>query len=306
MMRRACSWTLATGAIAALLVSSDASALRPSPGCRISEPKKGRKIERRIDVGGVEREYILDVPNSVGAGEPVPLMFDFHGFGHSGDGVWGVSGFKRLAEAERFITVYPTGLPITIELRGQTRTGAGWQLKPGGDNVDLAFTKAMLAEIEKHYCVDLDRVYSTGFSNGAFFSSLLGCEMSDRFAAVAPVSGGVLRSECKPERAVAVMIHHGTRDDLVGVDRGRASRDQWLKADGCSTSFDALEGAPACERHPTCRNGAVVVYCEEDFAHRWPPQATERIWTFLKSQRRDRGTEVKSRLNTNETADERR
>lgn len=263
-------------------IASVAGAANPSAGCSLGSIAHGRRIERTITVGDVEREYILDVPESVTPGEPVPLLFDFHGFGHSGAGVWGVSAFKELAVKERFVTVYPTGLPITIELLGQSRTGPGWQMQAADDNRDVAFTLAMLDEIEKGYCIDRDRVYSTGFSNGAFFSNLLGCVQSERFAAIAPVSGAGVRGECRPSRPVAVMIHHGTADELISVERARASRDQWLAANGCDGATDALSEAPRCQRNATCRGGAVVVYCEEDFAHRWPPQATERIWTFLK------------------------
>ncbi len=266
------------GAIAS--ASSPALAVE-SPGCG-SAIQHGRRIERTADVGGVAREYILDVPRGVGSSEPVPLLFDFHGFGHSGAGVWQVSGFRALAKEHGFITVYPTGLPIVLTLRGQTYTNNGWQMEPGTKNRDLRFVRAMLAEIGRDYCIDLDRVYATGFSNGAFFSSLLGCEMSETFAAVAPVSGGSLRSPCKPKRPVPVMIHHGSEDTLITVDRARASRDQWLDANGCGAAAGAsAPEAPACMRYEPCRAASSVVYCEERFAHRWPSQATQRIWRFL-------------------------
>lgn len=268
------------------LTASPVAALRASEGCAHSKLDSGRKIERKVRVGELDRDFILDVPESVKPREPVPLLFDFHGFGHSGAGVWKVSAFKEIAQREGFVTVYPTGLPITIELRGASHTGPGWQMRAGDDNRDLAFTRAMLASIESEYCIDLDRVYSTGFSNGAFFSSLLGCQMSDRFAAVAPVSGGAVRDECAPERPVPVLIHHGTRDDLITVERARASRDQWLKANGCKPSGDEPTSGPRCERYTECRADAAVVYCEEEFAHRWPPQATGRIWSFFKQHGR--------------------
>lgn len=286
MISRAVTAVLAT---ALSLTAVESRAVDPSPGCSVPTLEHGRRIERKITAAGVERQYILDAPDNLRPKEPVPLLFDFHGFNHSGAGVWKVSKFGQLAEKEPFIAVYPTGLPITIELRGETRSGPGWQMHTGDDNRDVAFTMAMLAEIEHRYCIDRDRVYSTGFSNGAFFSVLLGCTQSERFAAIAPVSGAAIRDDCKPSRPVPVMIHHGTADDLIPVERARASRDQWLAANGCDASGDTMEEAPRCQRNATCRDGAVVVYCEEDFAHTWPPQATERIWTFLKAHSRSLG-----------------
>ena len=139
-------------------------------------------------------------------------MFDFHGFGHSGAGVWNVSAFKPLAQRDRFITVYPTGLPITLELRGQSHTGPGWEMRATADNRDLAFTGAMLDAIERDYCIDLDRVFSTGFSTAHFFSSLLGIKMTMRFAAVAPVSRRSFCATVRPSRVGSGDdLHHGTR-----------------------------------------------------------------------------------------------
>ena len=273
-------------ALAAVLICLPAATIADStPGCR-SQILHGRRIARTIDVDGVTRNYIVDVPQQIEANVPVPLLFDFHGFGHSGAGVWQVSGFRALAEKHHFITVYPTGLPIKLTLRGQEYTNAGWQMEASKTNRDLAFVRAMLTEIGNNYCIDLERVYATGFSNGAFFSSLLGCEMSETFAAVAPVSGGGLRSPCKPKRPVPIIIHHGNQDTLITVDRARAGRDQWVQANKCEDSPGKNPDAPACQRYSQCLGRSAVVYCEESFAHRWPSQATGRIWSFLSTKSR--------------------
>ena len=265
-----------------VFIGGDVWALRPSAGCERGSFDTGRRIERLITVAEQRREFIIDAPANLEPAKPVPLLFHFHGFGHSGAGMWKVSEFKALSERHGFITVYPTGLRITLELKGKNHVGLGWQMEAGGDNRDLAFTRAMLAEIESMYCVDLDRVFATGFSNGGFFASLLGCEMSDRIAAVAPVSGGALRGNCRPARPVPVMIHHGVRDEVIEVDWARASRDQWLEANGCKTSpTDSLQASPACKIYQECTGKSVVIYCEENYAHRWPAQASERIWRFF-------------------------
>jgi len=261
-------------------------------GCAAKQIEHGDRLERSVEVNGVRREYIVHVPASIRPGVAAPLLFDFHGFNHSGAGVWKVSGFKALAEKHGFITVYPTGLPITIQLRGEVRSGPGWQMQDGADNRDLAFTRAMLAEIESHYCVDRDRIFSTGFSNGAFFSSLLGCTMSDTFAAVAPVGGGPLRSPCRPARPVPVVIHNGKLDDLIPLDFAHRGRDQWIAANRCGEAGGAADG-PACQSAAACPAGGAVVYCEGDYAHTWPADATERIWSFFAAHPRHHGEETK-------------
>src|SRR5262249_28108973 len=172
--------------LAATSAAADTIPARPSAGCALDHVETGRRLAGRIEIGGVMRDYILDVPESVRPRTPAPLLFDFHGFGHSGPGLWSVSRFRDLAPEAGLITVYPNGLPVRLRLRGQELENAGWQMFTIDDNRDLAFVRALLDDLERRYCIDRARVFSTGFSNGAFFSALLGCTMSDRIAAVAP------------------------------------------------------------------------------------------------------------------------
>jgi polyhydroxybutyrate depolymerase len=276
---------LRIAAVALLLVAAPARAAdgvpaRPSAGCSSKQLEHGRRLTGSIDVGGVKREYLLDVPDSLRPSTPAPLLLDFHGFGHSGAGVWNVSGFRKLATDAGFITVYPEGLPVRLHLRGQEAEAPGWQMFSVDDNRDLAFVRALLDDLERRYCIDRARVFATGFSNGASFSALLGCAMADRIAAVAPVSGGRLRVDCAPARGVPILIQHGRQDDLLPIDDARRARAAWLLVNQCAAEQKVAEG-PSCERWTACRAGAVVEYCEGDYAHTWPPDATERVWAFL-------------------------
>lgn len=267
--------------------SATVVAANPSAGCAQPKIATGRRIEQSIDVGSVAREYILDVPETLKPGEPAALVFDFHGVGHSGAGVWDVSGFKDFAPRERFITVYPTGLPVSFTRGDRTFGGPGWEIRSLSPNRDVDFTLAMLDRLEKSYCIDRARVYSTGFSNGGFFSHVLACTHPDRFAAIAPVSGGWLASwTCKPSRAVPVLIQHGTRDEVIDVAEARRAFDAWLAIDGCTApAADAArdDGDLTCRSATACRDGVEVTLCEGDFAHRWPTSATERVWRFLQA-----------------------
>ena len=250
----------------------------PSEGCGKGEIVYGDRQERTIDVDGVKRSFIVDVPKTIEARRTAPLLLDFHGFGHSAAGVWRVSGFRELGVRERFITVYPQGLDV--HLLG--RDGAGWELAAIDGNRELAFVRQMLDTLEAEYCIDRSRVYVTGFSNGAFLSSLIGCAMADRIAAIAPVSGGAADLPCTPSRPVSVLIHHGRKDQIVAVQRGRQLFDEWKRLDGCPGTRPR-EGGEACDRATDCRDGTAVVYCEFDGEHRWPAEATERIWEFFRT-----------------------
>ena len=249
-------------------------AARPSAGCAAPTLETGSRLQRSIEVDGRPRSYILDVPPRLQAHAAVPLLFDFHGFGHSAAGVWEVSEFRALAAHEGFITVYPDGLPV--HLLG--RDGPGWDIFTVDANRDLALTARLLDHLEQTYCIDRTRVFATGFSNGAFFTNLLACVMPERFAAIAPVSGGLTPGSCDVPRGVPVMIHHGRSDHTVDVKMARRIRDVWVERNGCAV----LERTD-CEWHRQCRNGADVAYCENDDGHRWPAEATARIWQFFRS-----------------------
>ena len=247
---------------------------RPSAGCSADNLDKGRELHRTIDVAGVQRAYILDVPDQVQPRKPVPLLFDFHGFGHSAAGVWKVSGFRELAARDGFITAYPDGLPV--HLLG--RDAPGWEIFSIEGNRDLQFTARLLDELERTYCIDRSRVFATGFSNGAFFSNVLACTMAERFAAVAPVSGGRITVPCHPRRGVPILIHHGRNDPVVDVAQARQARDAWIADDHCQA-----QQQDSCEIHRQCRDGADVEYCEDDGNHHWPAAATARIWDFFRA-----------------------
>src|SRR5262245_39910015 len=273
---------LLLGVVVAQVASAAESVpARPSPGCEREQIEHGRRLSESIVVGGTRRDYILDVPDSVHPRTAAPLLLDFHGFGHSGAGVWNVSEFRDLATQAGFITVYPEGLSVRLPINGREQEGSGWQMFALDGNRDIAFVTALLDDLERRYCIDRARIFATGFSNGAYFSALLGCALSDRIAAVAPVSGGSLRVACAPSRGVPILIQHGRQDPLIPIDRAHAARDEWLKVNQCGAAQNA--DGPSCERWTTCRSGAVVEYCEDDFAHAWPPQATERVWEFLQA-----------------------
>jgi len=60
----------------------------------------------------------------------------------------------------------------------------------------------------------------------------------------------------------------------------RGARDWWVRADSCGDRIDR----DGCERFTGC--AADVVYCEGPQAHRWPGDATARIWRFFQAHPR--------------------
>jgi polyhydroxybutyrate depolymerase len=177
---------------------------------------------------------------------------------------------------------------------------------------DLGFIARLLDRLEEELCVDLDRVYATGMSNGGMFVHRLGCDMPERFAAIAPVGGTLARGfNCAPEVPLAIMNIYGRRDGYVS-QRGDTSSDgyyyesaeavieKWAgpgsqRCDAVPsdypTSRDGVLGL-ACIQHDNCATGAEVVHCTWDGAHDWPqadnqPVGNEIIWAFFSRHTRE-------------------
>ena len=161
---------------------------------------------------GVNREYILYIPNSYDGTSSVPLMLNFHGFGGSASDYIREADMRSLAEAETFILIYPQG----SSLDGLPH----WNACPlGGDNKsdadDFGFIEAIINEISSQYNLDMERIYAAGYSNGGMMAYGLANYKSDLVAAVASVSGVMLECIGSTSHPMPVLHLHGTSDGVL-------------------------------------------------------------------------------------------
>ena len=110
---------------------------------------------------------------------------------------------------------------------------------------DLGFLSALIDSLGDEYDIDMHRVYSTGMSNGGFMSYLLACELSDKIAAIASVTGAMIDPTflaCSSTLPTPVMQIHGTADPTVpylgssgvlGIEEGVA---YWVDHNNCNTT----------------------------------------------------------------------
>jgi polyhydroxybutyrate depolymerase len=157
------------------------------------------------------RSYILYIPASYQSGSPVPLVFNFHGYTSNATEQMNYANFRPIADTANFIIVHPLG---TKDGSGQSYWNAGF----GGTVDDIGFTQALLDTISSHYSINQNRIYSTGMSNGGFMSYGLACSLSNRFAAIASVTGSMNYSQslsCSPIHPMPVLEIHGTADATV-------------------------------------------------------------------------------------------
>ena len=68
------------------------------------------------------------------------------------------------------------------------------------------------------YSVNAERIYSTGMSNGGFFSFHLACNLNASFAAIASVTGSMSYEtfeNCNARKPTPVLQIHGSIDTVV-------------------------------------------------------------------------------------------
>ena len=230
----------------------------------------------QIQVDGVAREYVLRLPAAYDGVTPRPVVFGFHGFG--GNSAY-IEGVTELAENwPEAIGVYPQGLPRTISIFGNIMA-PGWQLAAGElEDRDLALFDALLDNVLASYCVNPNRVYVTGHSNGAFFTHVLACNRGDRIAAAAPRAGGVIG--CTPGTQVAMILSHGTSDPIVPFASGETSRATWIRRDECTE--DMAPYGDRCQINPDCVDDRQVAFCPFEGGHEPSPAFPPDLFRFFK------------------------
>lgn len=266
-------------------------------------------VVRSIRFGGVTREYRLYVPAAYqSGGRAVPLLFNLHGYNSNNVEQENYGDFRPIADTANFLVVHPNGTIAT----GTTRYWNTFSTPGAAGPDDVGFLSALLDTISLRYRVDLNRVYSTGMSNGGFMSYELACRLNGRIAAVASVTGSIARTHlagCAPARVTPVMEIHGTADGTVPYN-GNAGflpipsvLAHWVQVNqagaGVTTAVpntNTTDGSTA-ERtawsHPTV--GEVVVhYRVIGGGHTWPGsvfqigvtnrdfKASVEVWRFLR------------------------
>jgi len=194
------------------------------PGPQGSQPSSRERrrgtnpedLKRDIQVNGTTRTYLLDVPQSITKNRPAPLLLVFHGGGGHDYNMPRFTGFDRLAESRGFIVAYPESVNTHWnDTRALSRAD------------DVAFVRALIADLERTYPVDPARVYATGISNGGFFSQRLACDLSAQIAAVASVAATMpetLVPVCHPSNPISILFMQGTNDPLVHIEGGNVAR----------------------------------------------------------------------------------
>jgi polyhydroxybutyrate depolymerase len=150
----------------------------------------------------------------------------------------------------------------------------------------VAYTNALLDDLERQFNVDKKRVFATGISNGAMMCLRLACQLSNRIAAIAPVSGSLGFSGCNPPRPVSVIYFQGTADKFMPIGGGKGPRSlpgEFFESTDQTIAFwrrqDKITGSPRVVRRgqatgyyygPGAAGSEVVLWVIQGGGHTWP------------------------------------
>ncbi|MDG1423455.1 MAG: T9SS type A sorting domain-containing protein [Flavobacteriaceae bacterium] len=174
-------------------------------------------INESIIHDGIQRNYIVYIPEIYDGSSAVPLVLNFHGYGSNATQQMFYGDFRDIADTEGFLLVHPEG---TLS-NGDQFWNVGFPGTTSSTIDDVGFTEALIDELANSYAIDLDRVYATGMSNGGFMSFLLACQLSEKIAAVASVTGSMTPdtfNDCNAQHPTPVLQIHGTNDSVVPYD----------------------------------------------------------------------------------------
>jgi poly(3-hydroxybutyrate) depolymerase len=177
------------------------------PGCDAATTVEPGSYEHSHMLDEVEQPYRVVVPDTYGSGSPAGLFIVVPGGSGSAEAAlagWG----PTLTDVDALVAFVEVGRP-------ETRT--------------VPMIRALIDDVADRYCVDRYRVYATGSSASAGFTSRLMADASDVIAAFAPGIGMFGTVGLDPIGPVPLIAWSGD------PDRGPVERSvaDWAASNGC-------------------------------------------------------------------------
>jgi poly(3-hydroxybutyrate) depolymerase len=259
-----------------------------------------RPVEQNLEVklahDGSERRALLHLPPDGGKG--APIMFVLHGYGGEPEGMKDWTGLDSLADLAGMAVCYPEGL---MDSRGMRHWNAGFAWT---EVDDVAFLDELVDHLAEEYSVDVSKAFVCGMSNGGFMAYTLACERSERYCAVASVTGTMSPmtwSTCELSEMPPTLQFSGLKDNTVPFD-GRVTFPQFAGETSTLRLFESMAQGQEIEQMSldTLQGlnpgwGAVVrrqfrqkegdlrleLWTYENGPHTWFQGASERIVSFF-------------------------
>lgn len=300
-------------------------------GCeKAEEVQSPQMLRHTLTHDGLLREYFVFMPSAYDGETELPVAVFMHGYGGTATGTEAevTQGLNQYAEEFGYVMVYPQGTWFMAsiddgkpwEVTSWNHISDGFDTGPAGPickedairspcppecgdcgqcgwsscNDDVGFLRVLVGAMKTNFSVDADRVFVSGFSNGAMMANRIACEASELFAGVALIGGRIEPGfECTPTRRLPLLQINGGADESVPHD-GRVSAygsffasttstaEHWNKGDACSTEAQSWSSATIEDENVQCTiacgdtpHPAIDCIWPEG-NHRWPGTADFR------------------------------
>lgn len=238
-------------------------------------PAQNGLFAGHMQYGGRERSFALYIPRGYDGKAALPLLVALHGGLGTGTIFEAQAQLRPHAERLGYFVVYPDGV-------GRTWNAGSCCGKAAREHVDdVGFIAALVHKLERAYRIDSDRIYATGFSNGAMMVHRIACERPRLFTAIAPVAGSIMGDHCNPDAPTPALLVRGRADERIPWDGGslrgtyRKSMEEMVSKlgarNGCSAArkLTFSRGDAHCWTLQGCPE-APVRYCGiKGLGHQW-------------------------------------
>lgn len=264
---------------------------------------------------GKQRTYKFFLPTSYTGTQKIPMIISLHPSFSNADNHMNAAKWQLIGDTANFISVYPNGTS-----NQPSSTNFSWNaynLSTGSSADDVGFLNALIDSMITNYAVDTCRIYISGFSNGAWMSWRMMCDFTNRFAAVAPLSGSwkygkdgfcdhggcngstipgtnppsqEATMNCTPSKRMPYMYYRGTNEVNL-TDRAITDPNGiyfWSRHNGCDTipTVDTITSNGdqiIRERYLNCQDSTeTIIMNVVGNSHTWHASATNEFWKFLR------------------------
>jgi polyhydroxybutyrate depolymerase len=254
------------------------------------------------------RPYAVKTPSTYDGSTALPLLLSLHGYTASAAVQESYFKLDALAAEEKVLLAMPDGTTDKGGYRFWNATDACCDYYASGVD-DVAYLKAVIADMKSRFNVDPKRVYVVGHSNGGFMAHRLACEDAGEIAAIVSLAGAGYAdaTRCAPSEPVAVLEVHGDADQTVAYGGGslrpgdppfagaKATIATWAAKNGCGATLSAtgdkldldswLPGKDTSVARHACAAGAAELWTIGGGSHipalgsAW----TSSFWAFLEA-----------------------
>jgi polyhydroxybutyrate depolymerase len=248
-------------------------------------PPQGENLLETMTVDGLTRTALVSPGHTT---VNPPLVFVFHGFGGYASSMESLTKIHQLwPEAT---VVYPQGLDV---VKPSIQYWApGWPDYPDEYKTanainqyhdrDIHFIDELLLLMRTKYQIDSNRVYATGFSNGATFSYLLYTQRPTLFAAFAGLAGpATFLNYAYVSRPLLTI--NGTNDAYVPANLAATMKSEFMRVNQCSNTATSWQFNSAYSIYqPAIPAGEPLIWYQPNSGHTWIAGASEAIVAFFK------------------------